>query len=157
LRYLRSLIGDFSTIGAITGLVASAISAWALLTGVIGTEPNAGNSQQTLEQRIALLTTNLDQASSAISDIEREIDERRQIVSRLEEQRQIAEAITTLNKEQVEAVAQLFKGEVEASNRRSFWRDIWVTVAVSAFFYILGAVTPATYGWLTTRLRKPAH
>jgi septal ring factor EnvC (AmiA/AmiB activator) len=105
---------------------------------------------QTLEERIAILSSNLERSSQAISEIEAEIAQRHQLVVQLEQQRQTTENLLRLNREEVESVAQLIRGEVRANERQSFW----VNVGTSAFFFVLGLTSPSISRAVTRRLRK---
>ncbi len=88
------------------------------------------------------MSSNLEQASQAISKIEAEIAQRQQLVDQLEQQRQTAEEVSRLNEEQVEAVAQLLRGEVQANERQSLWLNIIIEVITSAAFFLLGLISP---------------
>jgi len=123
-------------LGVIVASIGAGISA---LVGFIGDDTEG---DRTLEARISLLLDNLELASNAISAIEVEIEKRKELVSKLGQQQQAAEALSQLNREQVEAVAQLLRGEVEAGNRRSFWLNFGVTAGVAGFFYVIGFTSP---------------
>jgi hypothetical protein len=103
------------------------------------------------------LSSNLEQASQAISEIEAEIAQRQQLVAQLEQQRQTAEGVSRLNKEQVEAVAQLLRGEVRANERQSFWLDVIIEVITSAAFFMLGLVFPTIVRTVKRILREKAR
>jgi len=71
-----------------------------------------------------------------ISQIETEIDNRQALVHKLQSDIETYRQITELNQSQVEAVAQLLRGELRKESHRSFWRN----VAINFGFFVLGAV-----------------
>lgn len=117
---------------AIAGLAIFAMSY--LLEGIF---PSVRETA-TLEQKIQLLSKNLDEAARAVSEIEAEIEERQALVQRLEGQRRIAEELITLNEEQVDAVAQLFRAELRREAQSQRWLDIGTRIGIGALFFFLG-------------------
>ena len=92
----------------------------------------------TLEQKIEMLSSNLEDAARVISEIEADIAQRQVLVERLEEQRRTTEELLTLNQDQIEAVAGILRSELQREARSRFWFDIATRVAIAAFFFLLG-------------------
>jgi len=91
--------------------------------------------EQTLDERINKLTFALKESSKIVAEIESEIQTRQKLVEELHEDTQRYEKLITLNQEQVDAVAQVLKGELRKENRASFWK----AVGVNFIFFLLGA------------------
>jgi hypothetical protein len=83
-----------------------------------------------LPARISTLTTSLKGAAETIGAIEQEIKQRQVLVEQLEREADTASKLKTLNKEQLDAVAQVLKGEIQGDQRRNFW-----SAQGLAFFY----------------------
>lgn len=76
-----------------------------------------------LNTRLALLTKTLTEAGAVIASIEDEVNARKELVSRLEKERDIYQGAISLSKPQVDAVAQVLTAEVAKSESRSARRD----------------------------------
>jgi hypothetical protein len=96
-------------------------------------------ASQPLPARIAKLTSDLENASRSIALIERQVEARRQLVAKLEEDQRKYKQLADLNKPQVEAVAQALQQQIDQSNQRSFWQSFWINIGISVVFTILGA------------------
>ncbi|WP_143763391.1 hypothetical protein [Methanothrix harundinacea] len=92
------------------------------LVGVI----NEFDETETLSNRIESLTTSLNTAARAISEIEEEINSRQKLVSKLEEDSTTYSELAKLKKPEVEAVAQTLREELRREGRASFKRDILI-------------------------------
>ncbi len=92
----------------------------------------------TLEDRIATLIEQLKMSSSAISEIEAEIERRREIAERLKGDVQRYEQLRELSQSQVEAIAQTIRGEIAVESRKSIWRNAIITFIVALLFFFLG-------------------
>jgi len=92
----------------------------------------------TLEDRIATLLENLKSSSSVVSDIEAEIEKRREIAEKLKDDVQRYEQLREINQSQVEAIAQTIRGEMVAESRKSLWRNAIVTFVIALVFFFLG-------------------
>lgn len=94
-----------------------------------------------LPSKIQKLTKSLNTASDSMRQIEVEIEKRQELVRELEKQADTASKITTLNKEQRDAVAQLLRDEIKSDERQNFW-----TAQLLAFFYAaLGVALSEAY------------
>lgn len=94
-----------------------------------------GKHTLTLEEEISTLTKSLNDSARLISDIEQEISQRQALVERLQRDADEAKKLSTLNSDQVAAVAQALRGELRSEDRSGFW----VTALTNLVFAILGA------------------
>ncbi len=92
--------------------------------------------QETIEDRINALTSSLQEASKVISQIEEEIGDRQQLAEKLRNDIETAKKVAGLHKGEVEAVAQVFRGELRSEGRRGTLRE----VIISSVFFVLGLV-----------------
>jgi hypothetical protein len=83
-----------------------------------------------LPARISTLTESLNGAAKTIDAIEHEIKQRQALVEQLEREADTASKLKTLNKDQLDAVAQVLKGEIQSDQRQNFWN-----AQALAFFY----------------------
>jgi arginine/ornithine N-succinyltransferase beta subunit len=128
----------------VTGIIAS-------VTLVVATEwtQKKRPGEITLEQKITALTKNLNDSARAISEVEREVQARRQLADKLRADAEEAQNLATLNQKQVEAVAQALRGQLEERERASFW---W-TIGQNFFFAALGVALSEVYRWIVRQLR----
>lgn len=91
---------------------------------------------QTFEEKIAALTSSLNEAAGQVSEIEQEIARRKLLAEQLQQEADFAKKISTLNAAQVAAVSQALREELHAETRSEFWG----TAMVNAMFALLGAV-----------------
>jgi len=124
-----------SIIAVLLGVVAAALSYW---VGYWSEARKSKREAPTLEDRITTLTENLRSSSSVISEIEAEIDKRRQIADRLRNDVQRYEQLRELNQSQVEAIAQTIRSEIAGESRKSIWRNALITFVVALAFFFLG-------------------
>jgi hypothetical protein len=75
-------------------------------------------------------TASLKGAADTIGQIEEEIKQREALVQRLEEQADTAKKLSAMNKDQLDAVAQVLRGEIGRDERQNFW-----SAQALAFFY----------------------
>jgi TolA-binding protein len=118
-----------ATLGA--GVLASVVA------GVIQSFFSHKNSknEETLEDRINKLTSALKESSHLVTEVEAEINERRNLVQELQKDAEKYEKLVSMNKDQVEAVAQLLQGELKKEGNKSFWKGI----LANFIFFVLGA------------------
>ena len=90
--------------------------------------------EETIEDRINTLTTSLRDASRIVSQVEEEIADRQQLVQRLQKDAETYNKVASLNKGDVEAVAQVLRGELKKDDRRKLFRDILLNFV----FFMLG-------------------
>jgi peptidoglycan hydrolase CwlO-like protein len=91
--------------------------------------------RQTIQDRIGSLTKALGEATTLISHIESEIQARSALAEQLQKDIDEYNKITELKKPEVEAVAQLLRGELQKEGRSTFWKGF----ALNFVFFILGA------------------
>ncbi len=118
------------TLVTATGGLASVLASW------FGRSLSKSREEpETLEQRIEKLTYALGESSKLVSEVEAEIQERHKLASELKQDAEKYETLITLNKDQVDAVAQVFQGELRREGTKSFWKG----VAANFVFFLLGA------------------
>jgi phosphate/sulfate permease len=93
--------------------------------------------ESTTEDRVKRLTNSLSEAVSLIGAIEAEIKSRSELAIQLEQDIKKYNQLKDISKSEVEAIAQLFRGELAKESRVSFWRG----VGVNFLFFILGVGT----------------
>lgn len=94
-------------------------------------------NEETIEQRVRRLTGSLIEATQLIYQIEGEIESRRTLVDRLQDDLETYNRIVELKRPEVEAVAQLLRGELQKQEKLSFWQN----VLINFVFFALGAIT----------------
>jgi hypothetical protein len=97
-----------------------------------------------LETRIAVLTRSLASAAELISEIEREVEKRSELATKLQQDVSRYSRLKEIDAPKVEAVAQALRIEIQNESKRS----LWVTFAQNVVFFILGA---AFAYWLARR------
>jgi len=90
---------------------------------------------ETTQDRINRLAKSLAGAVQLINQIEKEIEERRSLVTKLQNDIHTYKRIASLNRSEVEAVSQLLRGELRREGGRAFWQN----AAVDFLFFVLGA------------------
>lgn len=100
-----------------------------------------------LEDRIAALSGALTDTARTIAAIEGEVKERQSLVLKLQEDARTAEELARLNRAQLDAVAQVFRREMERDENRKFWTDILKDVVIVALS-LWGGI------WLGERRRR---
>jgi hypothetical protein len=91
--------------------------------------------EEGIQERVKRLTKSLEEATSLIANIEAEITARSTLATQLQKDIDQYNKLVELKKPEVEAVAQLLRGELKKENRGSFWKGF----AVNFVFFILGA------------------
>lgn len=100
---------------------------------ILNDSTKTGNTTQ---ERITKLINALKSSTELISAIDQEIKERQQLVTKLEQDLATYDEIVKLKESEVEAVAQLLRGELRKEGRKSLLQEI----LVNGFFFILGVV-----------------
>ncbi len=103
------------------------------LLGLIGLGRPRPTSE-TLEQRIARLTTALSEAVTLISSIEAEINRRKALVTQLQSDIDTYNQVVSLKASEVEAVSQMLRGELKRSSAVALTQNIILGVV----FFALG-------------------
>lgn len=94
-------------------------------------------ARETVEMRISRLFQELEEAVRLLGDIQNEIKARHNLALKLQEDIRTYKQIVELKQPEVEAVAQLLRGELRKERRHSFWRDF----SMKLVFYVLGVFT----------------
>jgi uncharacterized membrane protein YdfJ with MMPL/SSD domain len=107
--------------------------------------------QVELPARIQTLTKSLNSAAETIGQIEDEIARRRKLVEQLQRDADTAAKLSALNKDQMDAVAQVLRTEIKSDQSQNFWN-----AQMLAFFYAaLGVALSEGYRFITRwRLRQ---
>jgi peptidoglycan hydrolase CwlO-like protein len=90
---------------------------------------------ETIEDRVKRLTKSLGEATSLISNIENEIKARSALATQLQDDIDQYNKLVEVKKPEVEAIAQLLRGELKKESRSSFWKGF----AINFLFFVLGA------------------
>jgi hypothetical protein len=88
------------------------------------------------QDRVQQLSKSLSEATQLIDQMQIDIESRQRMVTKLQGDLETYDKLAALKKDEVEAVAQVLRGEIDKSSRRSFWEG----VAVNFAFFILGAI-----------------
>lgn len=99
-----------------------------------------------ISTRIENISQNLSEASTELSSIQKELEERIEFVENLKIEAEVAGDMISLTDEQVSAIRTKLKQELSASSRQSLIQGI----LISAFFFILGYVV----NWLKTKSKE---
>jgi t-SNARE complex subunit (syntaxin) len=91
---------------------------------------------ETTENRIRRLTASLQEAAQLITNIESEITARSVLAEKLQKDIETYNKLVELKKPEVEAVAQLLRGELKREGKRSFWTGF----ALNFLFFTLGVI-----------------
>ena len=91
--------------------------------------------EETIEDRVRHLTKSLDEATALIGNIESEIKARSQLATELQRDIDQYNKLVEIKKPEVEAIAQLLRGELKKEGRATFWKGF----AINFGFFILGA------------------
>ena len=105
-----------------------------VLTGVF--TPAKLGKGETTEDRIRRLTASLQEAAQLINNIESEMTARSVLAEKLQKDIETYNKLVELKKPEVEAVAQLLRGELKREGRRSFWTSL----AMNFLFVALGVI-----------------
>jgi t-SNARE complex subunit (syntaxin) len=125
-------------------IIALAVSSFGLITSIIATsaqralekELQSRGTKETIEERINKLTSSLQESTNLIAEVESEISERSALVEKLKKDAETYEQLVKLKASEVEAVAQLLRGELKKEGSRSFWKG----VLVNFLFFALGLI-----------------
>ncbi len=107
-----------------------------LLSALFASRAQRGKKEETLEDRIRQLTDSLKDAAEVVSKIEAEVQQRKELVVRLQQDAETAKNIANLKKAEVDSVSQLFRGELKKEEKRSFIRDFGMNLG----FFVLGVI-----------------
>jgi len=85
---------------------------------------------QDLSTRIRILTMALEESGKVINAIETEIESRKELVTKLETQKAVAERAITLSREQVDAVSALLSDQVSRQSKKDFRIELVKDIAI---------------------------
>jgi TolA-binding protein len=121
------LISALAVSGTIASIIASVFEVYVL---------KKYRKPENLESRINKLAAALKESSRLVGEVEDEISKRQSLVNELQQDAERYQRLVSINREQVEAVAQLLQGELRKEGRKSFWGG----VAVNFVFFSFGAL-----------------
>jgi hypothetical protein len=136
---------------SVRSTLIQAIAGAALLVGALffyqqqQIPPQAGN----LEQRVAILSSTLQTAARSISDTEKEIEARRQLVEKLARDQRRYDDLLKLNKPQIEAITAQLQGELDKAQGRARLEQYGLVVVGA----LLGVFVQWFFTWLFRLLR----
>jgi HEAT repeat protein len=104
----------------IVSAIAVAMTANAIFN--MGNRTGNPTAEITIEDRIKVLTRSLNSAASAIGEIESEVKERQALVEKLKNDAETAKNLRALHREQVDAIAQVLRGQIEKEQKIVFGR-----------------------------------
>jgi Trm5-related predicted tRNA methylase len=122
-----NLISALAVSGTVASVIASIFEVYVL---------KKYRKPENLESRIIKLSAALKESSRLVGEVEDEISKRQALVTALQQDADRYQKLVSINREQVEAVAQLLQGELRKEGRKSFWGG----VAVNFVFFSLGAL-----------------
>jgi hypothetical protein len=130
-------------------VVSTTATVWSDFQHII--ESNFVSSEPELPAKIHKLTESLNAAAESIGQIEGEIKKRQSLVEQLEQEANTATKLASLNQEQLNAVAQVLRGEIKSDERQNFW-----SAQLFAFFYAaLGVALSELYRFIVrSRARR---
>jgi hypothetical protein len=107
-----------------------------LRIGLLGVSVQIGQppSREGTQERVGRLVRALSEAAEVATDIEQEMRERSALVARLERDVERYDRLAKLKKDEVEAVAELFREEIRYESSRTFWHN----VGINFVFFLLG-------------------
>ena len=93
-------------------------------------------NDEDITARIKEISEVLNNSVQELSDIQQKLEQRVQVVEKLKNEAENAEAIIELNANQVKAVREVLNNELQKEGRKSFWQG----VAINFLFFVLGAI-----------------
>lgn len=109
-------------------------------------DKQAPGRKETIEERVGKLTDSLKEATSLINNIENEIKARSSLATQLQEDVERFNKLSELKKPEVEAIAQVLRGELAKEGNKAFWKG----ALVNFVFFLLGAAA----SWIINILTK---
>jgi len=143
-KHLQGLSVGIALMTIVIGLLTSAFP------GLLKLYHQRVQHPLTIEERIEELTTSLGQPVTTISEIEKEVRDRQALVERLQRDAEVAEDLIAVSQEQINAVAQTLRGELERQERSSFW---W-GVGMNFLFIVIGVTLTELYHFTLRRIRR---
>jgi len=113
-----------------------ALVAGALLSVLGGVLSRKRTRKGDTASRAEQLTRSLREATDLIDSIVTEINERTKLVDKLRQDADQYDQLLKLKKPEVDAVAQVLRGELQAHGRKSFWSG----VGINFVFFLLGVI-----------------
>lgn len=96
------------------------------------------NNNDNISDRISEISNNLKETSDELAKIQQELESRIEFVEGLQKEAEIAENMLSLSEEQVNAIQIKLNQELNASNSKNTFTNIFI----STFFFLLGLIVP---------------
>ncbi len=135
-----SIVVELSTIAAISGIIGAISSFIAALA------QRKKTKEDDLESKINGLTSALSDSANLINHIQTEIESRHKLVEKLKADHEHYEKLVKLKESEVEAVAQLLRGELQKESKNSFIKSI----AANFIFFVLGSAVSLAVAYYVT-------
>ncbi len=129
----------------VLGVFASVIVSASLRLVLRWLHPMPDNATPSLEERVRKLGNALASSARAIDEIEGEVQARQQLVASLEADAKRYETLRALHRDEVDAIAQLVRGEMRAEGNRLSRRQFWLGVLQNAIFFAGGVVVTLSF------------
>ena len=91
--------------------------------------------EEILKEKVKSLTSSLNQSTDLISEITQQINQRHELVEKLKKDHDKYQNLVNLKEEEIQAVAQLLRGELKQEGRSSFKKSF----LMNSLFFILGS------------------
>ena len=127
-----SIIIETAAITAIASVVGAALS---FFTEYFQ-RAKKKDKEESLDEKVKKLTNALGDSANLIDHIQSEIETRHKLVEKLKKDHEQYDNLVKLKQEEVEAVAQLFRGEIQKENSFSFIKNI----LANFIFFVLGSI-----------------
>jgi hypothetical protein len=114
------------------------------------------NAPPTLENRIQELTQSLNKSATTIQEIENEITKRQALVTQLQKDAETASKLATVNKEQVDAIAQVLRTQIQVQEHNTFWFNQGINVLYMLLGVGLGELVRWFLRWRARRKARPS-
>lgn len=92
--------------------------------------------EELLKEKVNSLTSSLNESTDIISEITQQVNYRHELVENLKKDHDKYQKLVSLKEEEVQAVAQLLRGELKQESKSSFNRSF----LMNSLFFILGSV-----------------
>jgi Fe2+ transport system protein B len=105
--------------------------------------------------KLVTLSERLESASSAISEVEAEIEKTKKLVDELEQKKNLYEQVVNTNREQVEAISLLLNEQRRQDEAKSFWIDTVIGLLINLAIMFVGFFLEYKVGFFRRWLNQP--
>jgi DNA relaxase NicK len=136
-----SIVIEIATAAAISSAIGAVLSFWSAFA-----DRKKTTKEDSLETKVASLTSALGESTKIINHIQSEIESKHKLVEKLKEDHEHYEKLVNLKESDVEAVAQLLRGELQKESNKSFTKS----VAANFVFFFLGSIVSLAVAFYVT-------